>query len=165
MLNISTKGQCNVNVVTKDNITTYTAGLEDLYKNDDLGNGLNIVRANFILMRQVNDVNKIKFILVVTHTKSRYFPAVVPRQLTLYFSKDETLVLTADEQSDPIVKGDAEVNICYYRISLEKIEKIRSSPTIAVLLTDTRTNDKIPMMPYSNLFSEQISCLFKKSDD
>lgn len=158
--------QCNIE---KDNSQSkaivYTAGSEELYRNIDLENGFSIVNANFILMTQKEDKTKIKFLLVVTHKKSSYQAVVVPRKLTFTFSNGENLNLDADELNSPINRGDIILNTCYYRITLDQIEVIRTRALKSLTVVDSRSGEKINSKPYSNIFVEQINCLFKKSDE
>lgn len=159
-------GQCNIE---KDNskpkAIVYTAGSEELYRNIDLENGFSILNANFILMTQKEDKTKIKFLLVVTHKKSSYQSVVVPRKLTFAFLNGENLILDADELNSPIIRGDIIFNTCYYRVNLDKIEIIRTHALKSFSVTDSRSGEKIYSTPYSNIFVEQINCLFKKSDE
>ncbi len=158
--------QCNIEKNDKlPDAISYQAGSEELYRNTDLENGFNIVNGNFVLITQKVDKNAMKFLLVITQKKSSYQPVIVPRSLTFYFENGQYMTLNADRQDSPIAKGDIIFNTCYYRIALNIIEKIRTTPLKQLLIADTRTDKKVLTTLYSNIFIEQINCLFEKAKE
>lgn len=154
--------QCNIEKEDKSETINYTAGREEIYRNSDLENGFSIVHVNLTLLTQKADKNKIKFILIVSHSKSSYQTAVVPRSATFNFTNGGQLTIPADEQSDPINKGSTQINLCYFRVTLDIIKKLQENGIKDLIINDTRTNEKIVTYPYANILAEQINCLYKK---
>jgi hypothetical protein len=164
LLSLLSFGQCNIKIDNNlENAISYSSASEELYRNEDLENGFNIFTGNFVLLTQKVDKNKMKFILVVSQKKSSYQPTIVPRSLTFYFTNGEYMELNADELDSPISKGDVTINTCYYRLALNIIEKIRTTPLKQLLFSDNRTEKKILTNQYSKIFIEQIDCLYKKA--
>jgi hypothetical protein len=160
----TTIGQCSVTKEDVNEAVVLSAKSEQLYKNEDLENGLQTVYSNCMLVVDKTDKDKVKFSIIVTYFKTSHKPTIVPRSLTFAFSNGQSLTCQADEYDTPYLSG-IKGERCFFRVSVSDMNKIKDSALKAFVISDNRTGENLRMTPFSSIFQEQIECILKKYDE
>lgn len=154
--------QCSIkkNDSGEENILLTTSN-EKIYRNEDLENGLQAVYAQSFLAVNKSNTNQVKFEIIISYANSRYKRDIVPREVTFLFESGTVLQFTADDKDSEKI-GEADVEICYFRISLNKMQTIKENAIRGLSIKDNRTSNSLKINPYNKIFQEQIECLMKE---
>ena len=157
-------GQCNVKTRDGGEQIAYDAEREELYKNEDLENGLFTVLGGNTLF-----FNKTDKELHTSHVIRIYVGTlggkkeIIPRQLTITFSNNSSITLTADNISDPQLIGRVRLIACGFRLTYKETMSIIDYDIKSMTITDNRTEQSFRFQPYSKIFKEQFECIVVKA--
>lgn len=124
---------------------------EEIYKNDDLENGVLTYNCKSTLKR-----SGLELIVGCFYFRKAH---VTPRQLKITFIKGESLLLQSSEiKMIPLQKGKAEA--CFFNIKPEVLNKLLSSELQKMVVIDNRTGKSFDITPdYKKLIPDQLYCL------
>jgi|GEM_PF-1811569 len=157
------RSQCNISE-SKVNyggheMLAYEAEFEQIYRNDDLHNGLISAFASFYIFVNPSDPDKVSHWLKIATTNSGYKPEVPPRQAFISFKDGSSIVLRAESMDTRYLEGSQFI-ICHFELRPRHYKQILSSKFDEMTIIDHRTKRKIIAEPYRKLFKEQVDCLY-----
>lgn len=158
LFSISSTGfsQCEVSKSKEDNgDMLYESGVERLF-----GDGPISVSIYSAISVSANDVNKVKYMLVVMCA----VPAgthFVPRKMIINLDNGSSVPLVAEEKLPSSFSNNREYESCIFRISLVAIDLIQSYTIKSVEIIDHYASKTVKGVPYNELLKDQFTCLLK----
>lgn len=152
--------QCTVSKgKLNDNILNYRHRKEEIYKNDDLHNGIQSAYIQLGILQSIAAKNLMQFVLYVDVSAYGSYRMVVPRKIIIEFSDNSKLDLLAEQLLAPSTVASIFVEHSIFRIHLDTFLQLQSKSITRITIIDTRLNLELVCLPYLDILKEQANCL------
>ena len=155
--------QCNIDKSVKDSIALISAKSENLYKNDDLENGVKSVYG-YVYVYCHQGANKYHKKIAIISGASGDQAFVFPRSLIIVFSNSATITLKAVSDDMLDIKGVTAVK-CYYSLSDNEWYLLKNFDITSMMIYDNRIGITLVMHPYPGILKEQAECITNEIGD
>lgn len=159
---INLYSQCSVVKIPIDSDIAFTAKSENIYRNEDLENGLLGAYFQLSVIQNGNNNNLLKFGCIVKVLSKRPKAPLVPRQIVVVFDNGEEIALTANTNDLTQPQAGITQNQCNYNFTSAEFKLFQTKAISRIIIKDNRTNEQITCNPYPALVQEQANCIASK---
>jgi hypothetical protein len=155
------KAQCKLNKWNDDSNVFLQTKFEEVYKNDDLENGLLTFEFSQILAAKKDDLDKVKYFMQIKASVLRPKSGPIPVKISFNFESGESVTVEAESHEETKYVGRVKIETSLYRLNGKIIDLFSSSGIKSITLYDKNTGTSITITPNRFCIKNHWDCILK----
>jgi hypothetical protein len=153
------KAQCENNNWNDDSNVFLQSKFEEVYKNDDLENGLLTFEFSQILAVKKDDLDKVKYFMQIKTSVLSPKSGPIPFKIIFKFENGENVTMEAESHEETKYVGRIKIETSLYRLNGKIIDLFSSSGIKSVTIYDKNTGTSITINPNRFCIKNHWDCI------